>query len=263
MDLTTALSSGQIPANSPLRGELHTVLTESRSLSSAGHGLTSVGVPAEPVPVVPGLGLPPGTGLPGVGGLTGPVTGGLGALGGAGGGLGGAGGGPVFTGGVPNHAPTGPGTASGLPGLTGAGAGPAGVEWPVCRSTWRDRAGSGRQRHGRGAVLPADGRGMGMGGQQQGGGQERERTTWLAEDEDIWGTAPTVGPASIGRDFADLDDDTDGYDDFAEPSGGSRVISTGRVRIDQCDGRRLAPGAIPRNRKTQRQIGECCEPAAA
>ncbi len=62
---------------------------------------------------------------------------------------------------------------------------------------------------------------MGAGGQQQ-GNQERERTTWLAEDEDIWGTAPTVGPASIGRGFDDLDDDVDSYDDFAEPAAGSR-----------------------------------------
>jgi hypothetical protein len=56
-----------------------------------------------------------------------------------------------------------------------------------------------------------------MGGQQQ-GNQERERTTWLAEDEDIWGTAPTLGPASIGGDFTDFGEDTD---DYAEPPAGS------------------------------------------
>ena len=61
---------------------------------------------------------------------------------------------------------------------------------------------------------------MGMGQQQ--GNQERERTTWLAEDEDIWGTAPTVGPASIGRGFAELDEDTDDYDDYDEAPAGSR-----------------------------------------
>lgn len=30
--------------------------------------------------------------------------------------------------------------------------------------------------------------------------KERERTTWLAEDEDVWGTDPDVSPAVIGRD---------------------------------------------------------------
>jgi hypothetical protein len=61
-----------------------------------------------------------------------------------------------------------------------------------------------------------------MGGGQQQGQQERERTTWLAEDEDIWGTAPTVGPASIGRDFDDFSEDTDGYDDYDQAPAGSR-----------------------------------------
>jgi hypothetical protein len=78
-DLTTALGSGQIPSSGPLRGELQTVLGESRNLSSAlRHALTSVGIPAEPVPVT-GLGLhsgPGSAGLPGLGGLTAPVTGG-------------------------------------------------------------------------------------------------------------------------------------------------------------------------------------------
>jgi hypothetical protein len=40
----------------------------------------------------------------------------------------------------------------------------------------------------------------GMGG--QGGGQQqqdRERSTWLAEDEDVWGTDPDAVPAVIGR----------------------------------------------------------------
>jgi hypothetical protein len=49
---------------------------------------------------------------------------------------------------------------------------------------------------------PMAGAGIGMGGQQQ-GNQERERTTWLAEDGNIWGNAPIVGPASTGRDFAE------------------------------------------------------------
>ena len=52
------------------------------------------------------------------------------------------------------------------------------------------------------------------GGQQQ---QERERSTWLAEDEGVWGTDPEVGPAVIGRDFLAKDDeDFDEVDDFDE-----------------------------------------------
>ncbi|WP_327000715.1 hypothetical protein OHA72_37070 [Dactylosporangium sp. NBC_01737] len=44
--------------------------------------------------------------------------------------------------------------------------------------------------------------GMGAGGQSK----ERERTTWLAEDEDVWGTDPDCTPAVIGRDdTADTD----------------------------------------------------------
>jgi hypothetical protein len=37
----------------------------------------------------------------------------------------------------------------------------------------------------------------GSGGNQQ--EKERERTTWLAEDEDVWGTDPDTMPAVIGR----------------------------------------------------------------
>ena len=38
--------------------------------------------------------------------------------------------------------------------------------------------------------------GMGGQGDKQ---QERERTTWLAEDADVWGTDPDAAPASVGR----------------------------------------------------------------
>ncbi|MFI7080370.1 hypothetical protein ACIBO1_24000 [Micromonospora sp. NPDC049903] len=43
-----------------------------------------------------------------------------------------------------------------------------------------------------------------MGGMGQGGGRDndkdRERTTWLAEEEEVWGTDPDCAPAVIGRD---------------------------------------------------------------
>lgn len=46
---------------------------------------------------------------------------------------------------------------------------------------------------------PMMGGGMGMGGGPQQGQQERERTTWLAEEEEVWGTDPVCGPGVIGR----------------------------------------------------------------
>ncbi|MFI6763623.1 WXG100 family type VII secretion target [Micromonospora sp. NPDC050417] len=39
--------------------------------------------------------------------------------------------------------------------------------------------------------------GMGAGGQQE---KDRERKTWLTEEEEVWGTDPDVGPSVIGRD---------------------------------------------------------------
>ncbi|MEV0133078.1 hypothetical protein AB0H83_32030 [Dactylosporangium sp. NPDC050688] len=39
----------------------------------------------------------------------------------------------------------------------------------------------------------------GMGGQGGQGGQDRQRTTWLSEDEKVWGTDRPVAPAVLGR----------------------------------------------------------------
>lgn len=44
--------------------------------------------------------------------------------------------------------------------------------------------------------MPPMGGAPGAGGQQD---RDRERTTWLAEDEDVWGTDPDCAPAVIGR----------------------------------------------------------------
>ncbi|HYY88410.1 MAG TPA: hypothetical protein VFA49_06430, partial [Chloroflexota bacterium] len=38
----------------------------------------------------------------------------------------------------------------------------------------------------------------GMGGGQD-GQKERERSTWLTEDSDVWGTDPECAPAVVGR----------------------------------------------------------------
>jgi hypothetical protein len=41
------------------------------------------------------------------------------------------------------------------------------------------------------------------GGQNQNNEKERERTTWLAEEEEVWGTDPECAPAVVGRDDSD------------------------------------------------------------
>jgi hypothetical protein len=243
-DLTAALASGEVPATGPLRADLQAALAGSRNLSTAlRQALTSAGVPAEPVQVVPGLGLPAGPSLLsqpggsalhallGGGGLGGTSGGGLGGLGGtSGGGLGGLGG--ALTGGIGKSAVAGPAASSGLTGLTGSsglsGLTGGGSAAPVSSGRFvapgaTDQAVPPSTAAGTSGVPfypPMAGSGMGMGGQQA--GQERERTTWLAEDEDVWGTDPTVGPASIGRDFDDLDEDNDSYDDFVSPATRSR-----------------------------------------
>ncbi|TBL34420.1 hypothetical protein EYA84_15545 [Verrucosispora sp. SN26_14.1] len=71
-----------------------------------------------------------------------------------------------------------------------------------------------------GAGIPGMG-GMGgfpmmppMGGMGQGGGRDtdkdRERSTWLAEEEEVWGTDPDCAPAVIGRDDLDEADSGEG-----------------------------------------------------
>jgi hypothetical protein len=62
----------------------------------------------------------------------------------------------------------------------------------------------------------AGGGGGMMGGQNGSQSQERERSTWLAEDEDVWGTGPAVGPHVIGREDSTADEVPEDYDDFTE-----------------------------------------------
>jgi hypothetical protein len=59
--------------------------------------------------------------------------------------------------------------------------------------------------------------GMGGMGGGMGGNQERERTTWLAEDEDVWGTEPGVGVGVLRPDALD-EPDTEDYPEPPEPS---------------------------------------------
>ncbi len=114
----------------------------------------------------------PGGG-PGLGGGGGGLGGGLG--GGAGGGFGADPGG--FGG-------AGTGSAGGPGGAFGGGPGAAG-------------AGAGAGRAGAGMRGPMGGMPMGHGA-QGGKEEERERNTWLTEDEDVWGADDDTAPPVIG-----------------------------------------------------------------
>jgi hypothetical protein len=179
------------------------------------------GMPHGPNPSATGVGAPPGFGtgggagdfpdpsasVPGSG-LAGSTPGGLtgldgpGGLGGPGGGLGrlGPGGGPggLNSLGVPG-AGGGPGglAGRGLPpiagvsppgGMMGAGAG-AGARGAGGRGG--AGAGTGRGAAGRGAMM-----GGGHGGHGVGDGDDR--TTWLQEDDDVWGAGTDAPPPVIG-----------------------------------------------------------------
>ncbi|WP_155884579.1 WXG100 family type VII secretion target [Actinomadura flavalba] len=183
-----------------------------------------------------GIGSPPGGGglgggLPGSGGgLPGGGAGGL--PGGGGGGLPGSGGGGLPGGGLPGYnggggtdlagTPPGggglpggggglPGGGGGLPGggLPGGGAG-GGLPGGGAGLGGMPMGGPGSGA-GRGAGLGGAGRGAagmgGMGGSPMGGGgrgggkgeEENERTTWLMEDEDVWGGSDgDAAPPVIG-----------------------------------------------------------------
>jgi hypothetical protein len=149
-----------------------------------------------------GLTLPPGVG--GGGGLSSSVGGGAGA-GGLGGGLSG--------GDLPDSAPIGSGAGgmrdvppSGVPtGPVGSGSvgAPGGID-----------AGMGGMGGGM-PFMPMGGMGGGGGGAPQ--GKERERNTWLTEDEDVWGTDPECAPAVIGRAGTDDGDGGQGFEQESRP----------------------------------------------
>ncbi|GAA0567927.1 hypothetical protein [Actinomadura livida] len=139
-------------------------------------------------PHLPGGGGVPGGGIPGGGGsLSGAPSSDLSSFPGGGGG----------GGGLPGGMPGGGGGFGADPGGFGGGAGagsggvgPGGV------------GGGGMGAAGRGAAgmrggMPMGGMPMapGQGGK---GGEERERETWLSEDEDVWGGDDDTAPPVIG-----------------------------------------------------------------
>jgi hypothetical protein len=157
----------------------------SGSLLPPGAGKSGTNLPAGG----DGFGKDPGPGFgSGAGGVgAGAGAGGLGGADGLGGGLGGGGG----FGGV----------GLGAGGATGAGAGMGGFSGAPSQLTggspgMNGAAGSSGGDGGVPFFPPMMGGGQGAGGEKP---QERERQTWLSEDEEIWGTRVDIGSGVIGR----------------------------------------------------------------
>ncbi|MFB4317481.1 hypothetical protein [Actinomadura sp. 21ATH] len=128
-------------------------------------------------------------------------------------GIGSDGGSPSFGGGMgggsnlssmgdPGGMPSGGGGGGGLPSGAGGGGGnfPGGAPGGLGTAGMSSGMGAGGMRGAAGAGRA----GMPMGGMPMGGGQnnqseqERERTTWLTEDEDVWGADDDTAPPVIG-----------------------------------------------------------------
>jgi hypothetical protein len=87
----------------------------------------------------------------------------------------------------------GPAGAAGLSGTGGLSGGVAGGGAAAARAL----AGPAGAAGGGVPIYPPMAGGMGAGAGER--RQERERTTWLAEDSAVWGTDPTAAPGVIGR----------------------------------------------------------------
>ncbi|MFJ8582305.1 pentapeptide repeat-containing protein [Micromonospora sp. NPDC093277] len=153
--------------------------------------------PASSGPDLAGLG-------PAAGGLDLPSTSasgmdlaGLGGPPGAGGAAGAGAAGGVGATGLAGAA-LGTGTGTDIGGLTAAGGALAGAG--------NQATAAGANPMGGMPFMPP--MGGGMGGQQGGQEKERERTTWLAEEEEVWGTDPDCVPAVLGRDGTEADLET-------------------------------------------------------
>ncbi|GAB2847459.1 hypothetical protein GCM10027176_58840 [Actinoallomurus bryophytorum] len=139
----------------------------------------------------PGKDFDPGGAL---GAGAGAGAGGLGGFGGANGGLGGAGNGFNGLGGLgAGGAGLGAGAGGGLSGLGGQFTGGS----PGMNGAAGASGGSSGGEGGVPFFPPMMGGGAGGAGGEK--PQERERQTWLSEDEEIWGTRVAVGSGVVGR----------------------------------------------------------------
>ncbi|MEU3711318.1 WXG100 family type VII secretion target [Streptomyces catenulae] len=125
---------------------------------------------------------------------------------------------------------------SGASGANGAG----GARGPISTSSTGGKNGSGVP------LFPPMANGMGGGKGQE--NQERERTTWLAEDASVWGTDPELAPTVLGRPgtqlFADTayQGETDEWQPAAGPYGGRPGTSGGGARPGQGGAGESRPG---------------------
>ncbi|MFI5494198.1 hypothetical protein [Actinoplanes sp. NPDC051859] len=191
-----------------------------------------------PLPFTTGGGLPAGTDFGGDAG-SGPYSPYVPTAytGSAASGLGGSGGttSSRFTtgGGLPGLGGGGGGLAGGGGGLPGSGGGGAGG---IARGaeSMRSIIGNTAAGTGNGSGMPmyppmAGGMGAGSG---QGGNKERERTTWLAEDSEVWGTEPGAVPGSVGRPAGAGASaaEYETFDDSSDQQQGGRGHRGGRAR---------------------------------
>jgi len=82
--------------------------------------------------------------------------------------------------------------------------------------------------------MPMGGMG-GMGGLGRDNERERERSTWLTEDSEVWGTDPECAPAVVGREELPDTEDAQRPGRYTGPSrrtgdtGGAPARGTGRT----------------------------------
>lgn len=94
------------------------------------------------------------------------------------------------------------GDESGAPGALGEEPGALNGEQAAAEAAAEEAELTGRSvaTTGGGSMMPPmGGMGAGAGGQAGQGGQERQRTTWLSEDEEVWGTDSGAVTGVIGR----------------------------------------------------------------
>ena len=217
---------GQAPKTGPLHTDLQNALTDSQKMGSELHqALAARGIAAEPgASVLAGGPTALTGGLAGLGStplISSTATpAGLAQLGGAGGlGAGGLSGG-VGGSGLAGTSGLASGVASGLPASSGRFVPPVAGAAPAAAA---GAAGGGTAASGFPMYTPMAGGMGGMGGMGAGGQpQDRERTTWLAEDEDVWGTEPDVAPHVLGRDVVDDDDEVGDYIDTDRDTAAAR-----------------------------------------
>ena len=111
---------------------------------------------------------------------------------------------------IPYGAGSGAGGPAGAAGLSGSPSSPAGA--------------GGMGMGGMPFMPPMGGPMGGMGG-PGGNKEERERQTWLSEDEEVWGTSVPVGAAVIGR--PDEDEEEFDPDELVLPAGPVRTPRPG------------------------------------